>query len=578
MTQTKQRLCSWDSESNDAFNYWTIGNVSEVLPGVTRPLYASLSRQADYEATRQVAEAIDSLDLVPSFAPPVSNFSGIFAGRWAMNLAWCNAIIQTWQTGDGSGLMAQYVTSTDGQDISAGTAVNRSRAEQTFRKVKRVWGQLPRTVAADRRAAEELRRRERGLDLSAKSERQLWRHLLNLERAQTRAFAHHLFVSGAAGEYTGWLGKFLDRALPGHDPALVIALTSALRDVESARPGIGAWDLARFVASRPALRQAFNDLPIETIEERLRERPDAGWHEFASHFQGFIDEFGFRGQGEVDPSYADWEEEPAFALSAIKASLHAGDDRDPRRMEERCAQQREGIEAAVLEQLSRPDRVEFRRLLAGAQRFTRLRESSKANWVRLIRLSRPALLELGQRFAERGLLAKRDHIFFLLREEVEAAVRGGLTAAVAQAVVEQRTAEYQQLQQYELPEVFQTPAPASRRTAAQAPANNVLQGMPVSAGTAQGPARVVLSAEAAMEATLEPGEVLVAPYTDAPWTPLFIPAAAVVVETGGILSHAATVAREFGIPAVVAVKGATRLIRDGQLVTVDGRTGAVTID
>ncbi|HLZ68641.1 MAG TPA: PEP-utilizing enzyme, partial [Dehalococcoidia bacterium] len=69
----------------------------------------------------------------------------------------------------------------------------------------------------------------------------------------------------------------------------------------------------------------------------------------------------------------------------------------------------------------------------------------------------------------------------------------------------------------------------------------------------------------------------VAPFTDAPWTPLFVPAAAVVVETGGLLSHAATVAREFGIPAVVAVKGATRLIKTGQLVTVDGSTGQVTV-
>ena len=101
--------------------------------------------------------------------------------------------------------------------------------------------------------------------------------------------------------------------------------------------------------------------------------------------------------------------------------------------------------------------------------------------------------------------------------------------------------------------------------------------MAVSAGKASGPARVLLSAEAALEVELEPGEVLVAPFTDAPWTPLFVPAAAVVVETGGILSHAATVAREFGIPAVVAVKGATRLIRTGQMVTVDGATGTVTI-
>jgi pyruvate,water dikinase len=76
---------------------------------------------------------------------------------------------------------------------------------------------------------------------------------------------------------------------------------------------------------------------------------------------------------------------------------------------------------------------------------------------------------------------------------------------------------------------------------------------------------------------MEKGDVLVAPFTDAPWTPLFLLASAVVVETGGLLSHAATVAREYGIPAVVMVKGATALIADGQTVTVDGSSGEVCV-
>ena len=86
-----------------------------------------------------------------------------------------------------------------------------------------------------------------------------------------------------------------------------------------------------------------------------------------------------------------------------------------------------------------------------------------------------------------------------------------------------------------------------------------------------------MSAEAVSENALEPGEILVAPFTDAPWTPLFIPAAGVVVETGGILSHAAIVAREYGIPAVAGIRGATALIPDGAIVTIDGTTGAVEV-
>jgi pyruvate,water dikinase len=102
--------------------------------------------------------------------------------------------------------------------------------------------------------------------------------------------------------------------------------------------------------------------------------------------------------------------------------------------------------------------------------------------------------------------------------------------------------------------------------------------MGVSAGVATGRARIILNTEAAFAREIEPGDVLVAPFTDTPWTPLFIPAAAVVVETGGMLSHAATVAREFGIPCVVLVDDATRIIHEGDTITVDGAAGTVTID
>ena len=104
-----------------------------------------------------------------------------------------------------------------------------------------------------------------------------------------------------------------------------------------------------------------------------------------------------------------------------------------------------------------------------------------------------------------------------------------------------------------------------------------LAGLGVSVGVASGRARIITSAAAAEETDLQPGEVLVAPFTDAAWTPLFVSAAAVVVETGGMLSHAATVAREYGIPAVVAVRGATGLIKNGEIVTVDGGAGRIAI-
>jgi len=173
-------------------------------------------------------------------------------------------------------------------------------------------------------------------------------------------------------------------------------------------------------------------------------------------------------------------------------------------------------------------------------------------------------------------LVDRDDIFWLIDAEAEEAVFGRLDPAIGRTAPARRRAEAKRLDGLDLPEVFQLPVEATPKVEPQAGAS-VLRGLGVSAGKASGPARVIMSTESALEVELHPGEVLIAPFTDAPWTPLFVPAAAVVVETGGVLSHAATVAREYGIPAVVAVKGATRLIRDGQTITVDGMAGTVTL-
>lgn len=175
-----------------------------------------------------------------------------------------------------------------------------------------------------------------------------------------------------------------------------------------------------------------------------------------------------------------------------------------------------------------------------------------------------------------GACGRRPADFFYLTwAEVEQFVGGGRTPA--QERVAARRTEAAELELVLPPAIFEAP-PVVTRIEPEATGAKELNGLGVSAGIATGRARVVRSAAAAAETELEADEVLIAPFTDAAWTPLFIPASAVVVETGGLLSHAAIVAREFGIPAVVAVRGATSLIRDGQVVTVDGGAGTVRLD
>jgi pyruvate,water dikinase len=224
--------------------------------------------------------------------------------------------------------------------------------------------------------------------------------------------------------------------------------------------------------------------------------------------------------------------------------------------------------------VSRKARREFLRVTGLAQHYARNRERTKACWVRSIRLTRPILLELASRMTAERVVDSAEDFFYLTWSEVEQFVGGGRTAL--QERVAARRKEAAELETVVPPAIFEAPPEVSPILTEAAEAGE-LSGLGVSAGVATGRARVVRSAAAAAETELLADEVLIAPFTDAAWTPLFVPASAVVVETGGLLSHAAIVAREFGIPAVVAVRGATNLIRDGQMVTVDGGTGAVRL-
>jgi pyruvate,water dikinase len=228
----------------------------------------------------------------------------------------------------------------------------------------------------------------------------------------------------------------------------------------------------------------------------------------------------------------------------------------------------------LADRVSRKARREFLRVTGLAQHYARNRERTKACWVRSMRLARPLLLELANRMAADAVVNEPADFFYLSWREVEQYVGGGRTRAQDQVAARRREAA--ELEKVLPPPIFEAP-PNVSPIEPDAPGASELSGLGVSAGVATGKARVVRSAAAAAETELEADEVLIAPFTDAAWTPLFVPASAVVVETGGLLSHAAIVAREFGIPAVVAVKGATSIIRDGQTVTVDGAAGTVKL-
>jgi phosphohistidine swiveling domain-containing protein len=183
-----------------------------------------------------------------------------------------------------------------------------------------------------------------------------------------------------------------------------------------------------------------------------------------------------------------------------------------------------------------------------------------------------ALLGAAAELAEKGAVEHPDDVAFLTLAEFREAVR---TAHVDRALIERRRAEHAAWTRLTPPRLITSDGevPAGSYDRGRLPAG-ALPGIAASAGTAEGRARIVRDLAGA---DLHEGDILVTTFTDPSWTPLFLTATAVVTEVGGAMTHGAVVAREYGLPAVVGVEGATRLIRDGQRIRVDGTDGYVEI-
>jgi pyruvate,water dikinase len=220
-------------------------------------------------------------------------------------------------------------------------------------------------------------------------------------------------------------------------------------------------------------------------------------------------------------------------------------------------------------------RAVFRLFLHRGQIGGRFRENIKSEVIRTFAILRRLLLELGRRLAASGRLAESNDIFFLEIDELQSgSLWNGDTDL--RALVARRRAEYERNLKMNPPAVvvgrFHPDSfvldPVDHGT-------KVFHGLGVSSGMVTGRARVLLRSDA--NERVQPGEILVAPFTDPGWTPYFVAAAGIVMDMGGMLSHGSIIAREYGIPAVVNVGPATQIIRTGQWLKVDADKGTVQV-
>jgi pyruvate,water dikinase len=326
-------------------------------------------------------------------------------------------------------------------------------------------------------------------------------------------------------------------------------------------------DLARPVAD------AFDEVqPPAQLLDRLSERSEG--QAFLAAFAAFLELNGQRGAKEFDLSAPRWREQPDFLLGLVRASL-----RDPAKesLEARFArlgeERRAAIDAAIASS-PRPLRPLMRWVERAVERGMPLREAPKHHGLVVFARVREIVLELGSRLAAQGTIAARDDVFFLDWRELETYYAGASESPDWQPRIDARKDALARFAAEPAAEFVRSDGlPVPGEPSRSHEPDGALRGTGLGTGRASGPVRILDTPD---PRSLREGEVLVVRFADPGWTPLFSRAAALVMEVGGVMCHAAVVARELGLPAVFGVRGATRALEDGCHVTVDGIHGTVT--
>lgn len=302
----------------------------------------------------------------------------------------------------------------------------------------------------------------------------------------------------------------------------------------------------------------------------------AGGKEMLPLFQEFLQKYGMRGTGEIDITRFRWREEPTQFLPMVLSYVRSAQPGQHRRDFEAGKKEAELMAVKLVNRLRKKPwgflkvRV-MQRLIKVHRSLIGMREHPKYFIVQNFDWIKQAIMQEANTLVAAGVLQNADDIFWFSLPEIKEMIARQQTEP---NIIEIRKNQFRLDSKLTPPRAMTSEGEIiTPRITIQTPAD-ALTGSPVSAGTVEGRARVVLKLE---EAHLNKGDILVAPYTDPGWTPLFPLVAGLVTEVGGLMTHGAVVAREYGIPAVVGVEGATRKIADGQWIRVDGTKGIVEL-
>ncbi|HEX2079384.1 MAG TPA: rifamycin-inactivating phosphotransferase [Longimicrobium sp.] len=374
-------------------------------------------------------------------------------------------------------------------------------------------------------------------------------------------------------EAAWWLNERLQAWLGETNAADV--LTQSVPHNVTSEMGLALLDVADVIRPHHEVVAFLQQVEDDGFLDELPGLP--GGREARDAIRGWLDRYGMRCVGEIDITRPRWSERPTTLVPLLLGNVRNFEPGEGQRRFEQGRREAWKKEQEVLERLrALPDgeqkAEETKRMIDRVRTFAGYREYPKYGMVSRYFVYKQALLEEAGRLAQTGVLRETEDIFYLRFEELEDIVR---TNRVDDQLIRERKDAFRSYQALTPPRVLtsdgEAVSGAYRRDNLPAGA---LVGLPVSAGTVEGRARVILDMA---QADLEPGDILVTAFTDPSWTPLFVAIKGLVTEVGGLMTHGAVIAREYGLPAVVGVEHATRLIRDGQRIRVHGTDGYVEI-
>ncbi|MFF4196725.1 rifamycin-inactivating phosphotransferase [Nonomuraea sp. NPDC001831] len=403
--------------------------------------------------------------------------------------------------------------------------------------------------------------------------------LADIAELRRLLFGPRSFQAIMAGmEAAWWLNDHLEEWLGERNVADV--LTQSVPHNVTSEMGLALLDVADVIRPHAEVvaflqRVAAEDREGDGFLEELGELP--GGREAAEAMRGFLERYGMRCPGEIDITRTRWSERPAMLVPVILGNVRnfeagAGARRFEQGRQEALRKERDVL--ARLRALPDGERkaAETERMIARVRTFAGYREFPKYGMVCRYLAYKQALWREADRLVRAGVLRDREDVFYLRFQELQEVVRTGEADG---ELVRRRREDFRWHETLRPPRVITSDGEvlAGRYQREDVPPG-ALAGLAVSAGTVEGRARVVPDMA---RADLAAGDILVTAFTDPSWTPLFVGIAGLVTEVGGLMTHGAVIAREYGLPAVVGVEGATRLIRDGQRIRVHGTDGYVEL-